>query len=313
MISVCSVIVGCSHGKELPQKVNKEEYCKKEYQTTEVIQGQFVPSVKLILQDNDFEKINYKMQKEDLELSSLNVSVGDKVKKGDVLVSFDSKELNDELEEYVKKKENAEALMQHYTNLMKIDATLDYKEDIEMLTEDIEVDELYIKEIRKVLKGYSIVAKRDGVITYIDKNLLNGYYVPSATLITQVFSLGKYTATVEDDSIFSKNEIYKGTTGKIQCNLKLINKDNGKLVFKTIEDVSALLDTGILEIEIEREAIEEAVYIEAHGLNVMDNKYFVYVIDENGFREKRDVDVGETYNGYTIIKKGLSPGEKVAY
>ena len=42
-----------------------------------------------------------------------------------------------------------------------------------------------------------------------------------------------------------------------------------------------------------------------------EDNYYVFTINDDGFRTAVDVTIGETVDGYTIIKSGLKAGEQV--
>lgn len=117
---------------------------------------------------------------------TVEVQKGDKVQKGDLLVSFQSDSIERAIADYENQIEQKELLMEHYTNYMQIDGSLDYSTDITMLKEDITVAELYIEEAEDKLAGYQIVAESPGTITAIDEYLQNGYYKPGTDLITEI-------------------------------------------------------------------------------------------------------------------------------
>ena len=46
-------------------------------------------------------------------------------------------------------------------------------------------------------------------------------------------------------------------------------------------------------------------------MDATDSKKYVYVLDEDGYRDAVEVTVGDTVDDYTIIKTGLKAGEQV--
>lgn len=293
--------------------ISNNPYEKVEYRNIEVMRGDFTPQLTLTLQGENFEKINYGMMNEELELEQLNVKVGDKVKKGDVLVKFKSDSINEKLKEYEEQRELNRLLVEHYSNLMKLDDSVDYSEDISMLQEDIRICDLYIEEFKDKLKDYKIIAKRKGTITYISEYLQNGYYKPGKNLVSQVCGSGKYTVATTEADEFEVGKKYMAKCLELDYEMELVKSSEGVLIFKPTSDVSSLTEEDRLDITINKPTISNAVYVDSKAVWELDGNYYVYLLDEKGYRDVRQIKIGESFNGYTIITEGLSGGEKVTY
>ena len=86
-----------------------------------VRKGTLTPELTFTLNMTKIKRIQYSVTDAELELDRIAVSTGDKVKKGDLLVSFISEELENTLKEYKEKKEQNDLLIKHYKNLQKAD------------------------------------------------------------------------------------------------------------------------------------------------------------------------------------------------
>ncbi|MDE5967110.1 MAG: hypothetical protein K2G89_09800, partial [Lachnospiraceae bacterium] len=66
---------------------------------------------------------------------------------------------------------------------------------------------------------------------------------------------------------------------------------------------------------IKKEVLRDVLYVPSKCIYEAENKYFVFVIDENGFREGVEVTpgavVGEGPDEVTVITSGLVGGEQV--
>lgn len=312
LIVLCATTACDKKGSEVVT-VNIKPYEKVEYKKIEVMRGDFTPKLTLTLQAENYEKINYGMMNEELELEQLKVKVGDKVKKGDILVEFKSDSINEKLKKYEEQRESNRLLVEHYSNLMKVDESSDYSEDISMLKEDIRVCDLYIEEAKEKLKDYKIIAKRKGTITYISDYLQNGYYKPGENLLSQVCGSGKYTVSTMEADEFEVGRMYTASCEEIDYEMELEENADGMLIFKPISDTSSLTEEDKLTITINKPVITNAVYVDSKTVWESEGNYYVYMLDENGYRDVRQVKVGDSFNGYTIITEGLSGGEKVTY
>ena len=179
-----------------------------EMDTTEVERGDISPVFEKLIELQGYEDTTYRVEKdkaEDLEyiykakLDKVNVSVGDHVHAGDTLVSFRSDNLNKELRE--KQNEKAEAVLEkeHLEKLMQIDSTLDFRDDIVSLNEDIRLAEIRIQDIQDTYNSMNIIAEKDGVVSYIDPSAQDGFLVVGSPIVTVSNDAGYYLMDLTED------------------------------------------------------------------------------------------------------------------
>jgi hypothetical protein len=75
--------------------------------------------------------------------------------------------------------------------------------------------------------------------------------------------------------------------------------------------MSAVAEQETLTIQIEKSVMKDVVYVDSAAINTVDDKSFVYVLDENGYRDAVFVETGDVVDSYTIITAGLNGGEQV--
>jgi uncharacterized cupin superfamily protein len=203
---------------------------------------------------------------------------------------------------------------------MAINADNDYSTDIEMLQEDVRVAGLYIEEATERLENYSIVAKKAGTITYVSDYLEHGYIVQGNTMITEACGSDNYTAQTTDPYDFQAGEIFTAESGIASYDMKLIEIEDAEdsagnayrvLRFEPVSDMSAVSEQDTLQMKVQKPTIRDAVYVDSSAIRVVNGSYYVYLLDENGFRQAVEVQVGDVVDGYTIITDGLSGGEQV--
>ena len=311
-LSLC-MLTGCGSKGTQVVTIQHTPSEKATYRTTEVQTGDVCPQFTLTLKAEGYERKTYGATNEDLQLEHVYLSVGDKVKKGDLLVSFQSDSLEETIASYQEQVTQNELLIEHYSKLMEIDDSVDYSTDITMLKEDTQVAKLYIEEAENKLAGYQIIAEGDGTITEMDEYLQNGYYRPGSKLITEVCSTGNYTATNTENYNFSIGETYQAVSGVATYELQIMDISGQTLIFEPISDMSAVSDADTLTITIQKPQLTNAVYVEAAAVNKVGDGQFVYVLDEAGYRDVVWVTTGDVVDGYLVITSGLSGGEKVTY
>lgn len=310
---------GCRAQDGTVVNIDGNTYVKKTYSTAEVVKGSLNPSFTMSLHSEGSKRLDYRINNDELKVESLNVSIGDKVKKGDILVSFQSESLKNTIDSYTNRYEQNLLLIDHYERLMKIDNSADYSEDIKNLQWECDVAKVYIEEAENKLSRFQIVAKENGTITDINDTLINGYCMSNTSLISEVTGTGKYTATVQNDYDFHIGQQYTATSDIISCELKISNVDkqsnsDGKvtqiITFEPISDMSAVSDDEFFEVKVEEPEIKNAVYINKKAVLEDDLGKYVYVLDQNGYRDVVRVETGKVVGDYIIIS-GLNEGERV--
>lgn len=310
---------GC-HQREEGLVVKRKPYEKKIYQTVKVQVGDLKPNLTLTLQESGQRIVHYRMKKGDLKLKKVCVREGEKVKKGALLVEFQSESLQQSIREYKKKIQENKLLKEHYTRLEKIDSDVDYSEEILSLKEDIRVAELYCKEAEKKQRSYEIRAKASGTITEINKNLKTGEYEAGASLIKEVCGSGIYRAETDDSYPFQKGDVFLAKVGAASCRMRLVKIQKKKaesgrgfttLLFQSESDMSMISDGQKISVVISKPEIKNVVYVDTKAVYRGEGEDYVYCLDENGYRDAVIVKTGDVVGNYTVVSEGLSGGETV--
>lgn len=312
------LLAGCGSAKDGIVVVEKMPYERIEHATTEVKRGNIKPSVTVSIQVGGYTEKEYGMTNKSLKLDKVYVSVGDHVRQGDVLVAFQNESLEETIAGYTEKKEQNRLLVEHYSRLMQINPELDYSADIASLEEESRVAQLYIEEAQNRLNAYQIIAQEDGTVIKMNEYLQNGYYVPDRSLLTVLCGEGSYTARTSEPDAFLEGEIYTAQAYGEEYELMLTDIEGESLTFEPVSDMSGVWEAKELTLVVEREAVEDAVYVEAEAVHeVMDDTdttavgRYVYVVDDEGFQMPVWVGTGLTVGDYVLITEGLDGGEKV--
>ncbi|MDE6025549.1 MAG: hypothetical protein K2G45_08855 [Lachnospiraceae bacterium] len=313
---------GC--GKKQSNKkveVSVEEYQQLTYNTELVVRGDIEPTLELKLKANDFEKKIYYPALNEMEVQSVNVSVGDTVSKGTVMVEFKSGELGEKIEEYRTRVTEDELLLDHYNRLAKIDTTMDYSNDIQSIKDDMEIAQLYMKELEARLEGYNIVAEGSGVVSIVSEILDYGIVDAQDGIITVKYGTGEFSTTTSDDYDFKVGDVFTATFGMASLDMELIDiTEDGKdadgntirsLLFQAKGDAGTVSSYDTMYMNIEKTVLKNVIYVPKDAVIEIDEKYYVYVMDDRGMRHGVEVTVGDTADGFTVIKTGLSEGDRV--
>lgn len=310
------VLSGCSQGVGDLVVITHKPYEKELYKSTTVQKGTLTPELNFTLSMTKIKRIQYSVTDAELELDRIAVSIGDKVKKGDLLVSFISEELENTLTEYKEKKEQNNLLIKHYENLQKADKGADYRKDLKDLKREQEVIQLYIEETQKKIEKNRIYAKRAGTITNVSSKLKEGTFRAGASLVTEIYGSGVYKAEVDGSVELKKGENIQASDGNFTCELKVTEvkkQDSGKntLFFQPISDMSEVSEEAKLTVHWKKKPLADCVYVEKKAVSSQDGRHFVRLMDDNGYCETAEVSLGQEEGEFIVITDGLSGGEKV--
>lgn len=307
---------GCGSQKKTDFNISRQPYEKSVFSTDTAARGDLEPTISLKLQTDGYERINYDSLETDLELEKVYVSVGDHVKKGDMLVSFQCDTIQQTIEDYREKITENRLLISHYEKLMNINPQMDYREDITSLKKDVRVAELYLEENEKKLESYQIKAKRDGKIIKINDRLADGIYEAGRALITQASGSGKYQADRPDNYTFHKGETYVAMQDAVSYPVCVEKITKEHIIFKPKVEMDGVSEQEDLTLTISLPRLTDVVYVPAadvhHGEDSGEKDfYFVYILDENGYRDAVVIQPGGRVGDYMVVKEGLQGGEKV--
>ncbi len=305
------LLTGCGASDRKVVTVQHDAYEKMDYQTIDVVRGDLEPSITLTLTADSYEILQYGTNNEELELEKVYVSVGDKVKKGQKLVTFKSDAIQKTIDENEEQYNSNVQLVEHYEKLMKIDSSLNYKEEIKQLRDDIAVESLYIGEAKKKLEDYQLVAKKDGTIIAMDDMIMNGLMNCGDSLISQACGSGKYKAQRPDGYNFKVGQTYEASADNLKFSLEVSEVTDKNIIFTPKTDMSTLSEAEDLSMTIKKKKLTDVVYIPKEAVSTKGGMEFVFTVDKDGYLDAVEVKTGDTVGENVVIKEGLSGGEKV--
>ncbi len=121
------------------------------------------------------------------EIGSLKIEEGSKIKDGDVIYTLTQESIEDQLESYLSKVENAE------------DATQNAKDSVESAEESIEDAKTFLEEVIDTRTDYSITAPISGKI--ISKDALAGDTINSVSTLCVIYDLSSVTFEMYVDEL----------------------------------------------------------------------------------------------------------------
>ena len=314
-------LTGCGQKKEVEKAhVSVENYEKLEHDVVQVEKGDVTPQIKVEAKAETFLRRSYMPVYDDMEVDKVNVAVGDHVKEGDELITFKSSELDEEIAAYQEQLGEQQLLLEHYTKLSEIDSETDYETDIENLQDSIAVCSLYIQELQAKQKSYSVIAEADGTVQSVANGLEYSTVSTNNNLITVVYGNDCFSATTSEDFNFIEGERYVGVYGAASFDLILQSVEevgteaDGRIKKKLSFVAAEGVDVGSREtmvITFNKPQIKNALYIPTSCIYEFNEKFYIYIVDADGFLSIKEVECGDEVGTYTIILSGVSEGEWV--
>lgn len=314
-------LTGCGQKKEVEKAhVSVENYEKLEHDVVQVEKGDLTPQIKVEVKAETFLRRSYMPVYDDMEVDKVNVAVGDHVKEGDELITFKSSELDEEIAAYQEQLGEQQLLLEHYTKLSEIDSETDYETDIENLQDSIAVCRLYIQELQAKQKSYSVIAEADGTVQSVANGLEYSTVSTNNNLITVVYGNDCFSATTSEDFNFIEGERYVGVYGAASFDLILQSVEevgteaDGRIKKKLSFVAAEGVDVGSREtmvITFNKPQIKNALYIPTSCIYEFNEKFYIYIVDADGFLSIKEVECGDEVGTYTIILSGVSEGEWV--
>ena len=338
VLSFAVLLTGCEKTDiHKIEPVSKELYQKTIPETFEVHRGDMTPTIRLKLTQNSLRYYNYQVDLDDLEFDELKVANGDFVKAGQVLCVFKSEKIEKKVVEARETLETDKMLLEHVQKLKaiyfdpeKTDPDIKehasnialgktYDDQIASIEDDIKLKEIELMESQRDLDKCIIKAREDGVITYVSDAIANGVVIKGKDILTEASGdVGFYTEVKNTDYVFEVGAVYKAQSPTMEFDVEITrieenNTGTHTLYLNPVSDDVGYVSTEKFEVVIPLETIKDVVYVEERYVyTAVNEKRFVYVVDENGFKNPVYVEVDSVVDGMAIIKSGLNGGEEVA-
>lgn len=346
MLGSVMLLSGCSilPEEEVFETANiVKEYEQKEFSMVAVQRGDVC----------EFNRINCKYKESNTQevnigvwevIKKIYVTEGDTVKKGDILLQFDDKGSNDDIEELeyqikVTKAKINQAQDEKVLELKKQKLVLDdataikaieerYSAEISGYQSDLELLNMKLEKAKADLEAFLVRAEMDGKVEEINSMLiLNGGFddwsepekhnmeEPKNCIMTiSDETKPRFVGAVDPDN---KNiQMKDGDKVKVICDddtytAKVKYRDSETVDFVLDERPSNLKDETIGYVMDIIEERKDVLYLPKSAISTMGEDSIVYKEDENGFKNPVKVQTGLTANNKTEIVSGLSEGDLI--
>lgn len=349
---------GCGGSERALVHIGTPSIEEKDYTTTFVVRGDVTYELEEELHLVNYVESKYglssklmgSMMLEDVAFDKLYVSVGDKVKKGDVLLTMSSKSLEDEIDSYTEQKEKAQLEKIHYNNRTAIDNEEDNSIAIARCDQDINVATGYLTELESKKENLTIRADEDGEVIDISDQAISGTMSNTDGLLTIASGDDTYFLETEEKTTLSVGQIVTSTNKLLRYDMVVTNVEKSsagtKVYFKILgiegkveneaelaaslvgmaspgdaTETDAMKDAQVsdrekiivhgLTVPIAEETRKDVLYVASSAVTERDGRYYVFMIDEHGARVSREIKVESVLGEYAIITDGLAEGDEM--
>ncbi len=277
------------------------------------------------------------------QLRGLYVNLGDKVKVGDVLAELTVGELDSQIEsqqevcaglarkqEYLSGLVSIEkdriALAKKYGHAYDEEKFENLSADLAKAEDEYYIADLRLGELNEELNKRRMVSNVSGVVTEIE--YLHGWDWGKITGVKITVESETYGFVFNTDEVTSfpigtvcEVEMDDGTVLNAEVVTCIATNDEGTMVKVTMEPLlsaEAPAKAGSGTIKVVKDTGTNVTYVPAGALRRVGDDYAVYVVNSDGMRERRIVEIGLYVSGKATsddnrveIKNGVTTGEEV--
>lgn len=318
------------------------------YRTVEVYSGDFTVPFSGMAMTQCIKTQNLYWESSEDRYGDILVQQGQKVKKGDVLATFEVTSVSEadilsqqlaiqqidaslaktsqQYEEAIAKKQESLAKLESYDyqiaslEIEKLQS--DYAQQAAEAARQKTLMQESLQELLDQKENNKLVAPFDGSISIITSDYQKGDKVSTSTPIIVIEDLSSLSVVFQNQSMFGKVPYlskvklinhrskveYAGTV--VSCS-SVTGSKMDDIVVKPDEPLPAEETTGFYDVEgllMEKTGV---VLVSTEALREEGNSNYVFLLDENNNIQKTYVSVGASAEGVAWISDGLEPGQKV--
>ncbi len=300
----------------VPPVINLEQEASIEEEV--VLRGDIVDNKTLNVKYQSSRKEEYSFKLSYEKITDVYVSLGDQVKKGQVLAELNAESLLEDIEALKLDLKKMNTDIEYYNNLIAVDPNNKdmYEQQKESYSNSIESSNQRIKELQDKINDRQIVAGMDGVVTYL-KDIIEGDVSNEDTVYIIVSDNNKkIIGSCEKNDNFQVGKEYILETDEINYTVILsdiseVSETKVDVSFEFIEEVGTLDDNFKGKVIYETNEAIDVLYLPTSAVTILGDESFVYIRNEEGFRTKKVIKVGKIVGNNIVIEEGLEEDELV--
>lgn len=312
----CGVIEKEDEIKIMSVKGDREDEVAEE---TLVMKGDisYVNSVSIIYKSSEKSTLNYKISGEPFYKNY--VKKGDEVKKGQLLAELDVSKYQDAIDDLTDQAAQLKVQISENDSLISVDPDnkASYQADRDSMSRELTAINQEIAENETARNERQIYADMDGIVTMV-KEFNVGDLSNENDIVITIVGL--------DRKLIGSTEVIQGLEVGMELDMESADKvypvkvvsitpveDTKKqeIVLEFVENMVDITDGMSGKISYTVKEAKNVLYVPANTVFESSTGHYVYVNNKDGFREEKEVEVGEVIGDNIIITKGLSEGDVI--
>lgn len=262
-------------------------------------------------------------------IKKIHVKKGQRVKKGDRLLSYVVQGSENALREAENKIEKAELQIKQSRRLMEIEIEKvnktggskkeaanvrnQYEQQIKSYESSLKLLRIDAKIAKEEIEDEEVRATVSGVVTFVDEDAVQTYgddkeptIIIEGAVRNRFEANSKYAFHCKEGDVVTidvKGQEYKATVKK--------DKESTDTIYFYPNTKGSLEDGTICSYQVILKEKKDVLYLPSAIVYTMGDKHVVYYEDENGLRSTKEVTIGETIGNSVEITGGLEENEQV--
>ncbi|MEP2446502.1 MAG: efflux RND transporter periplasmic adaptor subunit [Balneola sp.] len=257
-------------------------------------------------------------------VEKINVRLGDRVKKNDVLAELDGKITKSQIKQVESQLELSKTIYERQKNLRN--QNIGSEVDFLQAKTQYESAQSQLNTLSEQLGNYTIRATISGVVNQVNVKVgenvspaASAFQLANSTSLKVTAEVSeRYITTVDEkDSVeISFPSLQTSVKKRLNVVSKVINSSNRTFEVEIyITDLNGSIRPNMMaSLKINDIILKDKIVVPLNTVQKANNESFVYVAkkSDNGMQAiKRTVTLGDTYNNSIVVETGLEAGEKL--
>lgn len=257
-------------------------------------------------------------------VEKINVRLGDKVNKGDVLAELDGKITKSQIKQVETQLELAKTIYERQQNLR--DKNIGSEVDFLQAKTQYESTQSQLNILSEQFENYTIRATISGIVNQVNIKVgenvspaASAFQLANSTALKVTAEVSeRYITTIDEkDSVeISFPSLQTSVKKRLNVVSKVINPSNRTFEVEIyITDLNGAIRPNMMaSLKINDTTLQNKIVVPLNTIQKANGDTFVYVAEEggNGMQAmKRQVTIGDTYNNSIVVETGLEAGEKL--
>lgn len=198
-----------------------------------------------------------------------------------------------------------------------------HERQLQEMADSVYIAGMRLKELKEELRERQIYAGINGTIVYVQQIKEGERSVKGRDIVT-IADLDMVVFTVKGDDaqyfpagmqvtvLCGRKEYPAQVVEASELGLAQSPEDSDLIAYLQLLQPDPTLENGVSgSVNVVLDQREDVLYVDRKAVKTADGKYFVYMLDENGLRTRKEITTGLETGNYVEIVSGLTEGDSV--